>query len=41
MIGAIVILTGILLFWVGFTNRGKAAWQAIFQTAFTPLGFGS
>lgn len=40
MIGAILCLTGILLIWVGFTNRGARMWQAVFGQAFKPIGFG-
>jgi len=41
MIGGIILLLGILLVWVGGTNRGQAMWKAIFGEAFKPLGFGS
>jgi len=41
MIGAIVVLIGLLLIWVGVTGRGGDFWKAVFGTAFKPLGFGS
>ena len=41
MIGGIILLLGILLVWVGGTNRGQAMWKAIFGEAFKPIGFGS
>jgi len=41
MIGAVVLLIGILFVWIGVTGRGGAFWQSIFGSAFKPLGFGS
>lgn len=41
MIGAIVVLTGLLLIWVGLTDRGNSMWNAVFGKVFTPLGFGT
>ena len=39
MIGAIILLVGILLIWISATNRSNAMWQAVFGAAFKPLGF--
>jgi hypothetical protein len=41
MIGAIILLLGILLVWIGATDRGAKFWEALFGKPFTPLGFGS
>lgn len=40
MIGGIILLIGILLVWVGATDRGQKMWAAVFGGAFKPLGFG-
>jgi hypothetical protein len=40
MIGGIILLVGILLVWVGATDRGASMWRAVFGGAFKPLGFG-
>jgi len=40
MIGGIILLIGVLLFWIGATDRGQQMWQAVFGAAFKPLGFG-
>lgn len=40
MIGGIILLIGILLVWVGTTDRGAKFWEAVFGGAFKPLGFG-
>jgi len=40
MIGGIVLLIGILLVWIGATDRGAQFWAAVFGRPFTPLGFG-
>jgi hypothetical protein len=40
MIGGIVLLLGILLIWIGATNRGAAFWKAVIGGDFKPLGFG-
>jgi len=41
MIGGIILLIGVLLVWVGTTNRGQTMWKAVFGEGFKPLGFGS
>jgi len=41
MIGGIILLLGILLVWVGATNRGQNMWNAVFGGVFKPLGFGN
>jgi len=41
MIGGVIFLVGLLLFWVGATNRGQQMWKAVFGNAFKPIGFGS
>jgi hypothetical protein len=41
MIGGIILLIGILLVWIGATNRGSSMWNAVFGGEFKPLGFGS
>jgi hypothetical protein len=40
MIGGIVLLLGILLIWIGTTDRGNKFWEAVFGAVFKPLGFG-
>lgn len=41
MIGGIILLIGILLVWIGATNRGASFWNNVFGGAFKPLGFGN
>jgi hypothetical protein len=41
MIGGIILLIGILLVWVGATDRGASMWQSVIGSAFKPLGFGN
>ena len=40
MIGGIILLMGILLVWIGATNRGQNFWKALFGGDFKPIGFG-
>lgn len=41
MIGGIILLIGILLVWIGTTDRGNQMWKAVFGgEGFKPLGFG-
>jgi len=41
MIGGIILLVGILLVWIGGTNRGAKFWNATLGQAFKPIGFGT
>lgn len=41
MIGAVVLLMGVLLIWIGITGRGAQFWKAVFGADFKPLGFTS
>lgn len=41
MIGAVVLLIGILFVWIGVTGRGGDFWKAVFGGSFKPLGFGN
>lgn len=40
MIAGIVALLGILLIWIGATDKGNDMWKAITGGEFKPFGFG-